>query len=411
MADQREDAPIIHELLSSEETRCCIVGGGPAGVMLSLMLARKGVPTILLEAHKDFNREFRGDSLHPSTLELIDQLGLMDGLLQLPHSKLSKMSAVTPTGPVEMADLSHLKTRYPYVMMMPQAIFLDYITKEAQRFPNFKLILNANVSDLIEDNGIVHGVRYRGSNGWHEIRALLTVGADGRFSRLRKLAGFEPIKTSPPMDILWFRLPRHPNEEGGGMGRFGHGHILVEIDRNDYWQMGYVIPKGGYHELHEAGIAVLQAEIVKMAPELADWVQEIKDWKDISLLSVEANRLPRWYRPGLLLIGDAAHVMSPVGGNGINYAIQDAIAAANILIEPLKTGSLRTEHLAVVQRKREWPTRIIQAIVTVMQKRIIAGALDPNKSFALPAFLSWPVFRNLPARIMGFGIGREQLKD
>jgi 2-polyprenyl-6-methoxyphenol hydroxylase-like FAD-dependent oxidoreductase len=401
-----------HKVKDVQQTTCCIVGGGPAGVVLAYLLARKGVPVILLEAHQDFEREFRGDSIHPSTMEIMDELGLAERLLQVPHSELQVVSVRTASGPVQMADFSRLRTRYPYFIMMPQARFLQFIVGEAQQFPTFRLVMGASASELVYDNGTVCGVHYRGEDGWHEVRALLTVGADGRFSKVRKLAGFEPIQTSPPMDIVWFHLSRKPDDPPGtGMGRFGKGHILIQIDRGDYWQMGYVIPKGGYRQLHEAGLQDLRQSIVDMMPELADRIESLTDWKQVSLLSVEADCLPRWYRPGLLLIGDAAHVMSPVGGNGINYAIQDAVVAANVLTEPLKAGKVQIGDLAKVQRKRWWPTRITQALVTMLQNRVIAGALDPNKSFTLPRFLRLPILRNLPTRLVGFGITRVHIEQ
>ncbi|HAA32057.1 MAG TPA: hypothetical protein DCE56_35570 [Cyanobacteria bacterium UBA8553] len=264
-----------------------------------------------------------------------------------------------------------------------------------------------NVQELIEENGVIRGVRYRGHGGWHEVRSPLTVGADGRFSRLRQLAGFEPIKTSSPMDVLWFRLPQLPedNQKDVGLeGRASNGHLLAIINRLDYWQVGYVIPKGGYQKLREAGIEVLQKSIAELAPEFSSRLHHLHDWSQISFLSVESSRLPRWYRPGLLLIGDAAHVMSPVGGVGINYAIQDAVVAANVLSTPLKSHALHLWDLAEVQRQRELPTRIIQAFQSFMQEQIIKGALDTTRKFTTPAFLRLPIVRNLPAQIIAFGV-------
>ncbi len=263
------------------------------------------------------------------------------------------------------------------------------------------------MQELIEENGVIRGVRYRGHGGWHEVRSPLTVGADGRFSRLRQLAGFEPIKTSSPMDVLWFRLPQLPedNQKDVGLeGRASNGHLLAIINRLDYWQVGYVIPKGGYQKLREAGIEVLQKSIAELAPEFSSRLHHLHDWSQISFLSVESSRLPRWYRPGLLLIGDAAHVMSPVGGVGINYAIQDAVVAANVLSTPLKSHALHLWDLAEVQRQRELPTRIIQAFQSFMQEQIIKGALDTTRKFTTPAFLRLPIVRNLPAQIIAFGV-------
>jgi 2-polyprenyl-6-methoxyphenol hydroxylase-like FAD-dependent oxidoreductase len=341
----------------------------------------------------------------------MDELGLADRLLQLPHTKLSLVAPPAAAGSGLQFDLHELKTKFPYVAMMPQTRFLAFLTSEAQRFPSFHLVMGARVEALIEEEGQVRGVRYRSHDGWHEVRALLTVGTDGRFSWLRRLAGFEPIASSPPMDVLWLRLSRKPDDPHGLMGRFGRGRALICLEREDHWQIGYVIGKGTYHEVHAAGLEALRQAIADTAPEFADRVAELTDWKQVSMLSVEANRLPRWYRPGLLLLGDAAHVMSPAGGNGINYAIMDAVAAANILTAPLQAGRVTLADLARVQRRREWPTRIIQAIVTLLQDRLLKAALDPTGSFTFPSFLGWPLVRKLPPLLFGFGIRPEHVQQ
>jgi len=405
-----------HAIRDRQQTTCCIVGGGPAGAVLALLLARQSISVMLLEAHGDFDRDFRGDTLHPSILEVLDEIGLADRLLELPHAKVSTATAPTPTGPVQVLDLHSLKTRFPFIAMMPQTHFLEFITTEAQRYPNFQLVFSANVHELIEEDGTVRGVRYQGRDGWYEVRALLTIGADGRFSNVRKLAGFEAVTTSPPMDVLWLRVSKRPEELGGVMGRFGSGALLIELDRGTQWQLGYVIRKGSFKQLQAAGIDALRNSVAQVAPDLADRVHEIKGWKDVSLLSVASDRLKRWWKPGLLLIGDAAHVMSPAGGNGINYAIMDAVATANILIEPLKAGNVRPSDLAAVQKRREWPTRIIQAIISSVQDRLINRALDPSAAVQLPLVLRLPFIRNLPLirdlipRLVGFGIQREHVK-
>lgn len=404
--------PLIQD---TQQTACCVVGSGPGGAMLSLLLARKGVPVILLEEHKDFERDFRGDTIHPSVMQILDEIGLADRLLQLRHAKIPRLNLKTSAGPVTAANFSRLKTKYPYITMIPQETFLEFITGEAKRYPNFKLIMGANVRRLVQENGEVRGVRYMAEDGWHEVRALLTVGADGRFSRVRRLAGFEPLKTSPPMDVVWFRLPREPADSEETSGRLGDGLILGIINRFDYWQIGYIIPKGSYQQLRSKGLEALRESITELAPEFADRVEYLRDWRQVSLLSVESSRLPRWYRPGLLLIGDAAHTMSPVGGVGINYAIQDAVVAANILAEPLKAGQVRLSHLAAVQRRREWPTRIIQMFQTLVQRRVLAGALKTGQAFRPPAPVrilgKVPFLRSLPARLIAFGVWPVHVKD
>ncbi len=407
LSTQQTETPATdHEIHDVQQTTCCIVGGGPAGAVLALLLARQGIPVMLLEAHKDFDRNFLGDTIHPSVMEIMGELGLADSLLQLPHTKVHQFVFMTAQGPMTMADFSHLKTRYPYITVLPQVRFLELITTEAKKYPHFQLVMGANVQELIEEDGVIRGVRYRGHGGWHEVRSLLTIGADGRFSRTRQLAGFQPIQTSPPMDVLWFRLPRKPEdpENVGLTGRFGKGRMLAVIDRLDYWQLGYVILKGSYHQLHNAGIEALQQSVTELAAEFSDRVDSLKDWNQVSLLSVESSRLTRWYHPGLLLIGDAAHVMSPVGGVGINYAIQDAVVAANVLSESLKSGRLQLSDLARVQRRREWPTRIIQAFQTLMQQQIIARALNPDQPFTPPFFLRLPLLRDIPTRLIGLGV-------
>ena len=388
--------------------------------MLGLLLARRGVPVTLLEMHRDFDREFRGDTVHPSTLEILDQIGLADRVHELRNSKVSAPTLLTTRGPFTPFDLSRLKTKYPYILMVHQKDLLNLLTQEAKRYPGFHLVMGANVTELVREDGVVRGAQYQTDDGVHEVRALLTVGADGRFSRVRHLAGIDPVRTSPPMDVLWFRLPHLPEDidaPGGAFGGFARGHILGGFDRKDYWQAGFVIPKGSYQSLRAEGIDGLRRRIIEVEPRLAKHVESLTDWQQVSLLSVESSRCLRWWAPGLLLIGDAAHAMSPVGGLGINYAVQDAVVAANLLTKPLLDGRVTTDQLRAVQRKRQWPVRIIQAYQTQLQKRVIATALraQEQQGLSIPWFVRAvtriPFLRDIPPRIMALGLSRVRVED
>lgn len=391
---------------ASPEAMCCIVGAGPAGAMLALLLARAGIPVTLLEAQLDFDREFRGDTINPAVMEIMDQLGLADRLLELPHARIGNVTLETARGPVVVTDYRALKSRYPYIVILPQARFLKLIISEAQQHPHFHLRMGARVQELIHENGRVRGVRYRTTDGGGEVRALLTVGADGRFSRMRKIGGFETIDTWPSsFDVLWLRLPRDPRgRQARNLGvYFGRGYYIALTDRGDHWQIAYMIPKGTFAALRAGGLESLRRSIVELLPELRDRVAALGNWSELSYLAIQMSRVRRWYRDGLLLIGDAAHVMSSVGGVGINCAIQDAVVAANGLIEPLRSRRVGTAHLAAVQRRREWPTRIMQCLQFLAERQYIARALDPARPYRVPWVARLRLMQRLTARIVALG--------
>ena len=392
--------------------RCCIVGAGPAGAMLAFLLARQGIPVTLLEAHLDFDREFRGDTLHPSALEILDSLGLADRLLQLPHTRVQKISIQTPSGSFAPFDLSTLRSKFNYIALMPQAAFLEFLTHEASQLPSFDLRMGVRVEDLIREHGVVRGVITTRGGERETIEADLTIGCDGRNSRIRHVSGLQEtmLKTSPPMDVLWFKLPRLPSDTLSISGRIQGGHMIVTLPRTDHYQLGYVLLKGTFHELKEAGLDQFQQTVAQLRPELADRVETLQSWKDVSLLSVESTYCQTWHQPGLLLLGDAAHVMSPVGGVGINYAIQDAVVAANRLCRPLRSGQVSVADLAKVQSDRRWPTRFIQWFQGQVQNRIIRQALDPRVKFQVPWFLKLPILRHLPVRILAYGLKRVRVE-
>jgi 2-polyprenyl-6-methoxyphenol hydroxylase-like FAD-dependent oxidoreductase len=382
MAQTGENAPV-----AVARTSCLVVGGGPAGVMLSYLLARQRVPVMLLESHRDFNRDFRGDTIHPSTLEALDTLGLSEKLHALPHVKTRVLRIRTAVGDVPVADFSRVRTRFPYIMVLPQARFLEFLAAEAARYPSFKLVTGATAQRLVEENGVVAGVHYHDpENCWHEARAPLTVAADGRHSRLRALAGFEPVKSSPPMDVLWIHLPKERGDTANDAILYaGGGHILVVFDRGDIWMVAYVLLKGGFQAIRSAGLGELVRQLAEILPAWKDrFARHVTDWKRCPVLNVESSRVPVWHRPGLLLIGDAAHVMSPVGGVGINYAIQDAIETANRLAEKLRAGAVTDTDLAAVQRTREWPVKVIQGVQKRIQDQILAAGLKEKGVFRVP---------------------------
>jgi len=356
-AEGRRHKGGIGEVPEVRRADCCVVGCGPAGALLGLLLARAEVRVLVLEKHEDFLRDFRGDTLHPSIMEIMDGLGLADRLLELPHAKTAKVEARVPSGTVTTADLRGLKTRFPYVTMMPQWDFLNFLTGEAKRYPNFRPEMNAEARGLVREGGVVRGVYYETPEGPREARATLTVAADGRSSVIRAEAGLPMVRTAPPADVLWFGLSRREGDPEDTFGYAGNGRFMAFINRDDYWQVAYGIPKGSFGRVREGGLEAFRRSIGEAVPEFAGRAEgELRDWEDVKLLSVQADRLKRWHGPGLLCIGDAAHAMSPIGGVGINYAIQDAVVAANVLAEPLRAGRVKERHLRGVQLRRELPT-------------------------------------------------------
>jgi 2-polyprenyl-6-methoxyphenol hydroxylase-like FAD-dependent oxidoreductase len=403
----------------SEDTgrfNCCIAGCGPAGAILGLLLARAGLDVLVLEKHGDFLRDFRGDTIHPSTLEILAELGLADRFLQLPHSEVASIAMRTPAGLEIDFSFHDLPSRFPYIAFVPQWDFLDFITDEAKRYPGFRLRMNAEVTGLLEEDGIVRGVTYRDAAGEHVVRARLTVGADGRDSRTREAAGLRVIATSAPMDVLWFRLSRRPEEPAAVQARTAPQRMAVLIDRREYWQIGYIIPKGGAEKVRAAGLPAFRRTLAELIPDLADRVDEIQDWDQVKLLTVRSDRLKRWWTRGYLAIGDAAHAMSPIAGVGINVAIQDAVVAANVLWEPLRRGRISTRDLATVQRERELPVRLTQAVQAAIQqlflKRLLSsGTVPVLPQRALGVLLHLPVVRDLLASFVAFGIHRPHVES
>jgi 2-polyprenyl-6-methoxyphenol hydroxylase-like FAD-dependent oxidoreductase len=395
-------------------TRCAIAGGGPAGMMLGFLLARAGVDVLVLEKHADFLRDFRGDTIHPSTLEVMYELGLLDEFLKRPHQEVNELRGLIGDDLVVLADLKHLPTHCKFVALMPQWDFLDFLADHARRYPGFSLRMRADVDELLFDGDKGVGLRAKTPDGDLEVRADLVVGADGRHSTVRERAGLEVEDIGAPMDVLWMRLSKRPGDGGQLMGRILPGRLFVMIDRGDYWQCAYVIPKGGFDEVRRKGLDAFRRSLVEINPALGDRVQELASWDDIKLLTVVIDRLKRWYRDGLLCIGDAAHAMSPVGGIGINVAIQDAVAAGNILGPALRKGPVPESLLAEVQERREWPTRMTQRLQVVVQNLVIRNVLQMQKKPRAPflvKFLNWfPALRRIPGRIIGMGFRPEHVR-
>ena len=367
--------------------QCCIAGGGPAGMMAGLLLARAGVEVLVAEKHKDFLRDFRGDTIHPSTLDILHELKIADAFLKLPHQKTQSMGLHVGNEFLPLLDFDGLGLRYPFIAFIPQWDFLNFLAREAARFAPFNLIMEAEATDLIEENGRIAGVHIDTPGGKIEIRAALTIAADGRDSVLREKADLKIGKIGAPIDVLWFRLSRQPKDPTDFAGYVGAGEALVAINRGDYWQCGFIIATGAADEIRQRGLAHFRREVETVAPFLRGRAKELNSWDDVKLLTVEVDRLVQWYRPGFLCIGDAAHAMSPVGGIGINLAIQDAVAASNIIAVPLREGEMTTEHLRAVQHRRELPTRLTQMIQVLVQNRVLRSVVQEQDEVRAP----WPL--------------------
>jgi 2-polyprenyl-6-methoxyphenol hydroxylase-like FAD-dependent oxidoreductase len=396
------------------QVRCCIVGGGPAGMMLGYLFGRAGIDVVVLEKHADFFRDFRGDTVHPSTLQVMDELGLIDGFLKLPHQQLQKMDGMFGGTSVRIADLSRVGTKYPFIAFMPQWDFLNFLREAGQRFASLKVMMNAEATDLIRDGEQIAGVRVMTPEGTIDIRADLTIACDGRHSVVRQRAGLEVEEIGAPMDVLWFRAGKKANEDERLFARVEPGKMMVTFDRGDYWQCAYVIAKGQFDAVKARGLPALLDDVARMAPILKSGLADVKGWDDVKLLTVAINRLKRWTLPGLLCIGDAAHAMSPVGGVGVNLAVQDAVATANLLAAKLASGCPSEDELDAVRRRREFPVRMTQRMQVIAQNNIVSAALKPgNQPLKVPLVVrlitAVPWLQGITARFLALGVRPEHV--
>jgi 2-polyprenyl-6-methoxyphenol hydroxylase-like FAD-dependent oxidoreductase len=399
---------------SSITTKCCIAGGGPAGMMLGFLLARAGVDVVVLEKHADFFRDFRGDTVHPSTLELMHEVGLLDEFLKLPHQRVETLTAQIGDEHLQMIDFRHLPTRCKYIALMPQWDFLNFLAEHGKRYKTFNLQMKTEATELIEEGGRIVGLRANAPDGILTIRADLVVGCDGRRSTVREKAGLKSDDYGAPMDVLWFRMSHKGADSADTFGHIEAGKMMIMLDRGDYWQCAYLIPKGGIDRIRAEGLDAFRKRVLEMSPFLSDRIGELKSWDDIKLLSVTVDRLQKWWRPGLICIGDAAHAMSPIGGVGINMAVQDAVAAANQLAVPLRAGKVADDDLQAIQERRTLPVRFTQWLQLTIQKRVISRVLESQQRPTPPIFFKlfgiFPALRRIPALLLGIGIRPEHVR-
>jgi 2-polyprenyl-6-methoxyphenol hydroxylase-like FAD-dependent oxidoreductase len=396
------------------KVRCCIVGGGPAGMMLGYLLGRAGIDVVVLEKHADFFRDFRGDTVHPSTLQVMDELGLSDGFLKLPHQRLQKMDGMFGGASVRIADLSRLDVKFPFIAFMPQWDFLNFLRESGKKFTSLKVMMNTEATDLIKDGARIAGVKANTPEGVIDIEADLTIACDGRHSLVRERAGLAIEELGAPMDVLWFRAGKRANETESVFARVDSGRMMVTFDRGDYWQCAYVIAKGQYDAVKARGLPALLDDAARMAPILKSGLSDVKSWDDVKLLTVAINRLTRWTLPGLLCIGDAAHAMSPIGGVGVNLAVQDAVATANLLAAKLVNGCPPEDELDAVRRRREFPVRMTQAMQVIAQNNIVSAALKPGGAplkvpLVVRLITAVPWLQGITARFVAIGVRPEHV--